>query len=260
MKIRDNFNRIEKYQEIITKKQNYIFEDKQEIADLLTDEANGIQKYPKPNLEVIKSTKNRIINYYLDVIFAKYSAGYDISEIKTDFLHLLTITDELWQEKSLTEFTYQKSEPYYGTDEYELVLNLISLGILLNCNDKEFEKIIKIRDKIPTKDILLDFFLSFKDKRNIHKEQSKSNTYKGLNELILKNDVSSLIKDLKTYLSKSWYKERSYAGWHNSHKSKHNIYTGYWSFESGALVKIIGLDDSLLKDQKYYPYDMVHWQ
>ncbi|MDO4729539.1 MAG: DUF1911 domain-containing protein, partial [Bacteroidota bacterium] len=64
----------------------------------------------------------------------------------------------------------------------------------------------------------------------------------------------------KTYLSKSWYKERSYAGWHNSHKSKHNIYTGYWSFESGALVKILGLDDTLLKDQKYYPYDMVHWQ
>ncbi|AWL79256.1 PoNi-like cognate immunity protein [Capnocytophaga canimorsus] len=257
--VRDLLNTIEGYEEIIQFDNQAIKKLKEKIADLLICEEKGIQKFPLPNLEVIKNTKGTIINYYLNLIFAKYSAGYDISEIKTDFLHLLTITDELWQEKSLTEFTYQKSEPYYGTDEYELVLNLISLGILLNCNDKEFEKIIKIRDKVPTKNILLDFFLSFKDKRNIHKEQSKGNTYKGLNELILKNDVSSLINDLKIYLSKSWYKERSYAGWHNSHKSKHNIYTGYWSFESGALVKILGLDDTLLKDQKYYPYDMVHW-
>ena len=32
---------------------------------------------------------------------------------------------------------------------------------------------------------------------------------------------------------------------------------GYWSFESGALVKILGLDDSSLKEVQYYPYDML---
>jgi hypothetical protein len=31
-------------------------------------------------------------------------------------------------------------------------------------------------------------------------------------------------------------------------------------FEQGALVKILGLNDSILKDQQYYPYDMVHWR
>jgi hypothetical protein len=44
------------------------------------------------------------------------------------------------------------------------------------------------------------------------------------------------------------------------HKSQWNIHSGYWSFESGALVKILGLDDSSLKDTQYYPYDMVHWE
>jgi hypothetical protein len=34
---------------------------------------------------------------------------------------------------------------------------------------------------------------------------------------------------------------------------------GYWSFENGALVKILGLDDSSLKEVQYYLYDMVHW-
>ena len=37
------------------------------------------------------------------------------------------------------------------------------------------------------------------------------------------------------------------------------IHDGYWSFESGALVKVLGLDDSSLKGLPYYPYDMVHW-
>ncbi|WP_373843810.1 PoNe immunity protein domain-containing protein, partial [Bacteroides heparinolyticus] len=35
---------------------------------------------------------------------------------------------------------------------------------------------------------------------------------------------------------------------------------GYWSFESGALVKILGLDDSDWQDLSYYPYDMVHYK
>ena len=29
-------------------------------------------------------------------------------------------------------------------------------------------------------------------------------------------------------------------------------------FESGAMVKVLGLDDSELKDVPYYPYDLVH--
>ena len=28
---------------------------------------------------------------------------------------------------------------------------------------------------------------------------------------------------------------------------------------TGVLVKVLGLDDSILKGQPYYPYDMVHW-
>ncbi|WP_367575897.1 PoNe immunity protein domain-containing protein [Neisseria leonii] len=31
-----------------------------------------------------------------------------------------------------------------------------------------------------------------------------------------------------------------------THKSPHGVHRGYWSFESGALVKILGLDDSIL--------------
>ncbi|MEH7450841.1 PoNe immunity protein domain-containing protein, partial [Bacillus toyonensis] len=48
--------------------------------------------------------------------------------------------------------------------------------------------------------------------------------------------------------------------WYDAHENKHDIYSGYWSFESGAIAKILKLDDSTLKDSSYYPYDMVHCQ
>lgn len=57
------------------------------------------------------------------------------------------------------------------------------------------------------------------------------------------------IQKLEKYLKKEWYRGHSDCAWHD----------GYWSFESGALVKILGLDDSSLKGLPYYPYDMVHW-
>ncbi len=49
-------------------------------------------------------------------------------------------------------------------------------------------------------------------------------------------------------------------GWYDIHKTKEKLYYGYWSFETGAIAKILNLDDSSLKDVSYYPYDLVHYK
>ena len=36
-------------------------------------------------------------------------------------------------------------------------------------------------------------------------------------------------------------------------------YRGYWCIAAAALVKALKLDDTELKDCKYYPYDMAHF-
>lgn len=46
---------------------------------------------------------------------------------------------------------------------------------------------------------------------------------------------------------------------YESHKSKQNIYYGYWSVEAGAFAKIFQIDDSDMKKVSYYPYDLVHY-
>ena len=42
--------------------------------------------------------------------------------------------------------------------------------------------------------------------------------------------------------------------------AKEKLYYGYWSFEAGAIAKILNLDDSNLKNVPYYPYDLVHYK
>src|SRR5690606_30353752 len=59
------------------------------------------------------------------------------------------------------------------------------------------------------------------------------------------------------FIKKEWYDNHKEAGWYNSHKSKHNAYFGYWSFETAAIVAIMELDDSNLGDCEYYPKDLV---
>ena len=76
---------------------------------------------------------------------------------------------------------------------------------------------------------------------------------------LAKNDKVKALERLLQYLQKKWYKRYSDAGWY-AHKSKWNVYTGYWSFERRVIAKILGLDDFLIKGQQYYPYDLVHWK
>lgn len=76
---------------------------------------------------------------------------------------------------------------------------------------------------------------------------------------IIESNSNSKILEIKNYLESKWYKLHSDCGWYDSHKGKQNTYYGYWSFEVGAVVKLLSLDDSVLKNTKYYPYDLVHF-
>ncbi|MET4084253.1 hypothetical protein ABIB40_004229 [Pedobacter sp. UYP30] len=69
-----------------------------------------------------------------------------------------------------------------------------------------------------------------------------------------KTDKKNSLKNLKQYLT-LWYKSIEI----KTHNNKITHY-GYWCWEAGALAKILGLDDSSLENQQYYPYDMVHWK
>ena len=68
-----------------------------------------------------------------------------------------------------------------------------------------------------------------------------------------KNEAAKLVK---RFLEKSFY--HKHANFYDAHKNRHEIYYGYWSFESAAVATIMGLDDSSFRESQYYPKDLSH--
>jgi len=71
-------------------------------------------------------------------------------------------------------------------------------------------------------------------------------------------DKERASKRLQQYVEKEWIKGHNDLDWKNAHKEPG--YVGLWSFEAAALAKILGLDDSALKDNNHYPYDLAHYK
>jgi hypothetical protein len=81
--------------------------------------------------------------------------------------------------------------------------------------------------------------------------------FKTLREAVAEPDKAEASRLVEVFVRREWYKKHTGAGWHGSHKSAFDAYSGYWCFEAAAVVKIRGLDDSAFRDWKYYPKDLV---
>lgn len=197
----------------------------------------------------IDSIKEQIARKEFDLLIARYSMGSIINgKFIEDFKPCIFDFNIYWNSSS----------------GYVQMIWMLSIGIMLDVDASEFNKLKELVERDDPKDYLVDFLLSQKaDWGTIHNAFKFPTPYQSLLEVITlarENKREEAVALLKTYLEKEWYKGHSDTGWYDSHKSKHNTYYGYWSWESGALVKILKLDDSILKDQQYYPYDMVHWE
>ncbi|MCX8744371.1 DUF1911 domain-containing protein [Snodgrassella sp. B3882] len=247
MELRDKLNTKERYQELINKKEKYIQEDFLKIKSLAEDEKKGIQKYPKPNNEIIKSTYKGIFIYQYDNLIAKYSMGQPISSIIEEYKITVSYMEKGWK----------------AISGYIEMVWMLSIGIMLEAEADIFEKLKSLVERDHLNDYLVDFLLQNSTQWSKQTPKFKfPRPYKATQDIIslAQTDKTAAVERLKKYLQKEWYKGHSDTGWHDDHKSKWKVHTGYWSFESGALVKILGLDDTPLKDQPYYPYDMVHWR
>ena len=132
---------------------------------------------------------------------------------------------------------------------------MISLGILCDIDLEDFKHITAVLARDGANDRLLSELIRYKQP-----DWAQSDA-----PVIQKHPYAQAVhlytaQDIKRYLDKEWYQGHSDAYWHDLHKNKKvNNYFGYWAWEAGALAKVRGIDDSSLKNQKYYPYDAVHW-
>lgn len=216
--------------------------------------------------EQIPSFKKDILKKKLYKVIAGYSLGLEIEILKTNFSDLIDYVNEGWPSE-VNIVGYNKSYEKATSNQYWLysyveMLWMVSLGYLLDVPKERYEILADAIDKDNIKSILYEFILSAKLKHRKSYLQEPANFEKNVYETLFKaansTDKSKTQQLLMTYLEKDWYKKHKDAGWYNSHKSKHDSYFGYWSFETAVIVKIMGIDDSSFRDCKYYPKDLVN--
>ena len=248
METRDKLSTKDNFLSLIKMQTGFIDEWKNDIEKLKESEKRGVQLYSLPNLEVIQNGYKEILMYEYDNLLATYSAGEDIDKILSRYKYIISLMGIAWEKEN----------------GYVQMVNMLSIGILLDVEDAVFNKLAMIAQRGSLNDFLVDYLLHHKSQIDVTLNSDSflfPRPYAATREIILlaDEDKTSSAKRLKKYLSQEWYRGHSDCGWHDIHKINIFAYSGYWSFESGALVKILGLDDSILKGLKYYPYDMVHW-
>lgn len=196
-----------------------------------------------------------IANNYMNLIKITYSLGDKIKDLRETYivsLHFFLLG-------------FESDEPMYFD-----ILNRVALGFLLNISNENFQQLVDYVQRMDeqakpadwTPDQLLWFILNSrlkKDEEQTHADKlAFPKLYKGLFKLTQVSDAQEAKKALEDYIEK-WYNLNKNAPWYNSHLKK-NCYRGYWAWEVAAVAKIMHIDDSDLKDNPYYPYDMVHWE
>ena len=232
MKLRDNLNTEIRYKELIQKKTSFVEEDLHEY------QCTGTTWDSKQEL----SHFDIILRNAHQILISKYSAGYPVLELIPDYLQGVQFIKKGWNADA----------------GYVTMLWYLSIGVMLECH-KELQQLSILLKEHSVKDKLFSFLVN--NTQDYASEKLLWTTpYAGLIEVIefAKTNKEKAVERLQKYLKKEWYKGHSDCGWYNDHKSKWGVHFGYWSFESGALVKILGLDDSSLQGLPYYPYDMVH--
>jgi len=226
---------------------------------------NYIERQPKRIMrfeEKIKDGKvaqDNLVSVYrkqfmiaFNTLAAMYSRGDEISSIQSQFPALIVAMKKGWKDDK--EIPADK----YQFDDYVLMLHMLSLGVLLDTTADEFEDIVKVLDKSERKDALLEFLMSHKSQnRDSVTKIMYENPYKALFEITQNANKNEVAYDLKAFLDKKWYSGMRNVYWYDNHKSRHDTFFGYWSFEVAAIAKIMDLNINQLKNNPYFPTDMI---
>ena len=211
----------------------FIAEDTARILKL-TQKVNG----GEVRRERIVPVKQGIFRIKLGIIIAKYSRGGDIACLRSDFV-------EIYEEWIMS---------FFSPDAYNENLKMLSLAVLFEIEEKLIALTKRKMKEKEVKDWLLLFLIG--------EEQPDlpllfPDRFQMMKALVEEKETDKP-KLLEKYLKEDWYNKEYEC--YEAHKSDQNIYYGYWSFEAGAIAKILNLDDSNLKDVPYYPYDWVHYK
>ena len=221
----------------------------EQMKKVTADEEQGIQRYPSDNISIIWACHSEL---YQCGMAAMYSLGEKIEALHPYFDISVNGLKNMYQPM------FHKIE-FNINNCYDALLDLISIGILLEIDDNTMKVIADGARFYHANDALVDFLLSAYD---IGWEHCTGKFYLPRPYQYTKDIIRTAQEDkeeasrlLEEYVKKKWL---SGNGYKNAHKEKG--YIGVWSYDAAALAKILGLDDSCFKGKKNYPYDLAHYK
>ncbi len=235
---RDNIFIEDKINELIQINKLSIDEWTQELTKL----KQGENSYKRPVEEIIKSVQLDISIYQKENMIATYTAEYSIEKFKEEYINFVDSLIPAWQSNSC----------------YLQMVRALSIGILLEIDETTFDQLVDLVKKDDPEDYLIDYLIQSRHPGwTIRINYNFPRPYGFTRKIIEEVNSEKALKLLKEYVTKKWYPGHRDTGWYDLHKENIDNYYGYWSFESGALCKLKGLDYKELGGLPYFPYDLV---
>ncbi|CDM67395.1 hypothetical protein CM240_0225 [Clostridium bornimense] len=199
---------------------------------------NAILELDKTNVNGIKIGKIHLSNLYMNCVKLTYSMGYSCDKVFEYYV----------------EYLKYYTDVCLSNDSIYDIIDILSIGVLFIKKKNIFiEYLRRIMKDSFIEDGLIICLFQYLENGKIQKERSQFDYF---NDLCVTNEKEMvLINELN-----KWYHEHYDAYWYNSHKSVNDTYCGYWCFEVAALAKIFNVDDTCLKSNKFYPYDLAHYE
>ena len=242
MELRDTFSDKNNINGLIQVFQKAIQDSEERIQAIEQDEKEGIQKFSLDNKDVISNIRSSICRYQKEVMIATYTAGFSIVDFKGQYIKYVESLQLSWQSNS----------------GYEQRVWVLSIGILLEIEEMIFDQLVDLVKKDDPEDYLIDYLIQSRHPEwTIRVNYNFPKPYGFTRKIIEEEDSEQALKLLKEYLAKKWYQGSRDTGWYNLHKTNNRSYYGYWSFESGSICKLKGLDYKELEGVPYFPYDLV---
>lgn len=196
-------------------------------------------------------------------LLLRYTAGEPIEPMRAELEEVVAAYERYGEH--LWKYTGDRNEvvfKFYSLDDYCQLMQLIGLCFLLHRRDL-LPRLAALQDGEARANVgsdwLLEEFLSYSPLDRLETEHvCATRPYEPLIDAMSSETNEEAINDINRFL-KRWYKDLAGTGWHDSHIEQAGYY-GYWSFEAGAAVLLLGIeDDSSLHKYLYYPKDLVTW-
>lgn len=206
----------------------------------------------------------------MDLLTLRYTAGDPIEALRHELERVIAAYERCGE--LLWKYRNDRNEvalDFTILDDYCQLMQLIGLCFLLHRRDL-LPRVAALQDGQSGAnggvDTLYEEFMAYGLGANTRFESDwlcHKKPFEPLFHALTETTTAAALAELERFL-KHWYKDLAGTGWHDSHKPNENGdqggYYGYWSFEAGAAVLLLGIeDDSGLYKYLYYPKDLVAW-